>query len=167
MTVATLEQNQWIERILGFRVAPLPKTRQRAGGRTTGAPARWKAARDAWKTASEAVDGQISALQAVLRKSGDDTLEEIAEFGLNGVTGNYRVPLAAALIELGADNPAVMRKTGPKALKIINDFRAYLDTSEKVEVCDANPFGTPVSIRATLGGALAELAASLEAGLGR
>ncbi|HEY6433537.1 MAG TPA: hypothetical protein VIZ17_16270 [Acetobacteraceae bacterium] len=113
------------------------------------------------------MDGQIAALQAVLRRSNDDTLAEIAEFGLNGITGNYKVPLAAALVELGAGGPAAMKKAGPKAVKIINDYRAYLETSEKVQVCDANPFGTPVSIRATLGGALAELAASLEAGLRR
>jgi hypothetical protein len=154
----------WLKQVLGFT---LPPVGSRAARGTPGSTARLKAARDAWKAASEAVDGQISALQAVLRKSGDDTLEEIAEFGLNGVTGNYRVPLMTALIELGAGDLAAIQKAGPKALKIINDFRTYLETSEKVEVCDANPFSTPVSIRATLGGALAELAASLEAGLSR
>lgn len=158
------DRASWLKQVLGFTVPP---ARSRAARGTPGSTARWKAARDAWSAANEAVDGQISALQAVLRKSGNDTLEEIAEFGLSGVTGNYRVPLAAALVELGPGDPAAMQKAGPKALKIINDFRAYLETSEKVEVCDANPFGTPVSIRATLGGALAELAASLEAGLRR
>lgn len=154
----------WLQRVLGFTV---PTPGPRAGRAPQAAGAQWKAARAEWDAASETVDGQIGALQAALRQSGDDTLEEIAEFGLNGVTGNYRVPLMAALMGLGAGSPAAMRKSGPKALKIINDFRTYLESSEAVEVCDANPFGTPVTIRATLGGALGGLAAALEAGLGR
>jgi hypothetical protein len=34
--------------------------------------------------------------------------------------------------------------------------------SEQVEVCGGNPFDTPVSIRATLDGALSEMSAALE-----
>ncbi len=155
-------RTEWLQRVLGFTFRssrPVAAKPSAAGG--------WQAARTAWEAASGTVDGQIAALQSVLRRSNDDTLAEIAEFGLNGITGNYKVPLAAALVEIGAGGPAAMKKAGPKAVKIINDYRAYLETSEAVEVCDANPFGTPVSIRATLGGALAELAASLEAGLRR
>lgn len=161
---ATLDdRGAWLQRVLGFT---LPAAGQ-AAATTPAAPAGWQAARRAWDAASETVDGQIAGLQAALRQSGDDTLEEIAEFGLNGVTGNYRVPLMAALMEIGTGNPAAIQKTGPKALKIINDFRDYLESSEVVEVCDGNPFKAPVSIRTTLGSALAGLAAALEAGLRR
>lgn len=155
---------EWLSRVLGFE---LRTPAADAAATTPSITTRWQTARDAWDTASATVDGQIAGLQAVLRRSGDDTLNEIAEFGLNAVTGNYRVPLMAALMELGKGDQAAMRKAGPKALKIINEFRGHIESSEAVEVCDANPFGTPVSIRATLGGALAELGASLEAGLRR
>ena len=42
-------------------------------------------------------------------------------------------------------------------------FRTHLQNSEQVEVCDRNPFGVPVTIRATLVPALAQLAAALQA----
>ena len=155
----------WVEQVLGVTV---PRAAGQNPVSVTGAvTARWRAAREAWDAASDTVDGQIAALQAALRKSGDDTLEEIAEFGLNAVTGNHRVPLKAALFELGAAEPAALRKFGPKALGIIDDFRSYLESSEAVEVCDANPFGTPVSIRATLGSALAQMADALRDGLAK
>ena len=156
-------KREWIERVLGFT---FPDARQEPGTNAAGAAARWKIALDRWKAASEAVDGQIGALQAVLLRSDDDELKQIAEYGLNGVTGNNRVPLQAALIEAGAGDPPAMCKVGPKALGIIKGFRTYLDTSEQVAVCDENPFDTPVSIRTTLGGALAEMATALEASLG-
>ena len=149
----------WLQRVLGFGVpAGAPAS-------ATGPAPDWASARQGWQAASEAVDGQISGLQAVLRKTGDDQLEEIAEFGLNGVTGNHRVPLMAALMELGDGNPATLGKAGPKALGIIDAFRSYLESSEQVEVCDANPFGAPVAIRATLVPALAQMAAALQAAI--
>jgi hypothetical protein len=151
-------KGEWLRRVLGFG---LPETEQGSAARTPQAGTRWKAAFDHWKAASEAVDGQIRALQAVLRQSGDPQLKEIAEHGLNGVTGNHRVPLQTALIELGA------RNAGPKVLAAVNDFREYLETSEQVAVCDDNPFDTPVSIRATLGAALAATGAAIAADLNR
>jgi arylsulfatase A-like enzyme len=170
MSASLDDRAAWLQRVLGFTLpaaAGQAAPGQAAAAATPAAAAGWQAARRAWDAASESVDGQIAGLQAALRQTGDDTLVEIAEFGLNGITGNFRVPLMAALMEIGTGNPAAIQKTGPKALKVINDFRAHLDSSEAVKVCDGNPFGTPVSIRATLGGALAGLAASLEAGLRR
>ena len=168
MSGQTDPKAEWVRRVLGITVGAAradaaPKPGAPPNGNTA---ARWQAARAGWLAAGEAADGQIAELQKVLRASGDDTLAEIAEFGLNGITGNLRVPLAAALIELGAGDPAAMQKAGPKALGIIGDYRKFLDTSEAIEVCDGNPFGAKVALRATLGGALQELAATLEAGLG-
>ncbi|HLY55135.1 MAG TPA: hypothetical protein VKS60_06240 [Stellaceae bacterium] len=137
-------KQEWVARVLGvtFSQGKAPA-------------ANWDTVRAMWRQASDAADAQIAALQAALRKTDDDTLHEIAEFGMNGVTGNFKVPLMAALIELGAPGQ------GAKALKIVRDFRAYLDTDEKVLVCDENPFEVPVSLRATLGGALAQMEAAL------
>ncbi len=148
---------QWLKRVLGVT---LPGNPQSAAA---GAAPGWKAARQGWQEASEAVDGQIEGLQAALRRSGDDRLEEIAEFGLNGITGNHRVKLMAMLLELRDGDAASLQKAGPKALGLIEAFRSHLESSEAVEVCDVNPFGIPVAIRATLLPALAQMAAALQA----
>ncbi|MBW4090456.1 MAG: hypothetical protein HIU82_05015 [Proteobacteria bacterium] len=162
MSGAVDAQAAWVQRVLGVA---LPSSRGLGGGTGGGTAADWPAARRAWQAASEAVDSQIAGLQAVLRRSGDDTLEEIAEFGLNGVTGNHRVRLMAALMELGSGDPVAMRKSGPKALGIVRAFDSFLGASEAIEVCDANPFGVAVSIRTTLGAALQQMATALAAGL--
>lgn len=154
-------REQWVERVLGVTIAG---SRGSVGASSGSLQAGlWAAARKAWQTASEAVDGQIGGLQAELRRSSDDRLQEIAEFGLNGITGNHRVRLTAALLELGNGDPATLQKAGPQALSLIDAFRSYLESSEAVEVCDANPFGVPVSIRATLVPVLAQMASALQA----
>lgn len=135
----------WLKRVLGV---VLPE----AGGASANGAGDWQAARQAWQAASDTVDGQITALQAALRQSGDETLREIAEYGLNGVTGNYKVPLMAAMAE----------QAGPKALEVIRAFRSHIEADERIEVCDDNPFGVAVTIRATLGTALAQMEAALQ-----
>ena len=135
----------------------------------------WPAAREAWQDANDAVNDQINALRAALigRAKGDDdddddyaeALNEIAESGLNAITEDHRVKLMAAIMELGASpQPG---QPSAKALGQIQAFQAFLDGSEKIAVCDQNPFGAPVSIRATLGPALQAMTAALQAGEAR
>ena len=101
-------------------------------------------ASDAWRAAIVAVDAQISALQGALRAGKDKSLHEIADFGLNAITGNYKVRLMAALYdaEAGGDRD--------KLTKIAGSFRTHLEKDMRVAACDANPFGVTVTIRATL-----------------
>ena len=152
----------WVRRVLGVSIPAVATGGAADAGTIVAAPG-WSSARQSWNAASETVDGQIAGLQSILRGSGDDTLEEIAEFGLNAITGNHRVRLMAALMELGAGDPSAMQKSGSKALGIIDEFTAFLDADEAIAVCDANPFGAPVTIRSTLGAALRQMAASLQA----
>jgi hypothetical protein len=146
-----------VERLLG-----------KSGGDRAPSPAvgdflpKWKAARQAWRVAGEAVDGQIEQLRQALLKTGDAELKEIAEYGINGVTGNFKVPLMAAMIELDghAANP------GPAAAKVRTiaiNFQKHLESEDTVAACDENPFGVHVSIRKTLGAALVELQTVLHA----
>lgn len=118
---------------------------------------RWRAAVAAYRSASDTVDQQIGRLQVKLRQSGDAELAQIADKGLNGVTGNFKVPLLAVLRDIdaaaAADRPAHARK----AAEIAAGFVKHLESAPTVAVCDTNPL-TPVSIRATLGPALRELA---------
>jgi hypothetical protein len=149
----------WIEQFLGFKFPSELTPGKPDLGR------RWQMACQAWKAASEAVDARMSALQAVLRNSGDPELIHIAEFGLNAVTGNHKARLAATLLELGDGSPAAVRQSGPKGLALLDEFRTHIETDPRVAACDTNPSTVSCSIRATAGPALAGLQAALEAAL--
>jgi hypothetical protein len=154
---ATEAQNSWVARVLGMTL-PASATPSSERGNLT---ERWRVARAAWQDAIEAVDGQIAALQKVMRDSGDETLEEIAEYGLNGVTKGHKVPLMAAMMEVGAGTPDALVKAGPKALAAAQAFRKHIESDERVAACDDNPGGVAVTIRGTLGPALAQIEAAL------
>lgn len=141
--MTTAEQNEWITRVLGAAIPP-------GGGALATAIASWRAA-------SDAVDDQISQLQQALRRSDDEELVEIAEYGLNAVTGNYRVPLMATIRSVESGDT----KEAAKLSRIAAAFRKHLESDAKVAACDDNPVGVSVSIRATLVPALDALERSL------
>ena len=107
-----------------------------------------------WRTASETVDSQLSRLQEVLLATDDEELVEIAEFGLNAVTGDFKVPLMTALMNLDRAAEKDKAKLATAVLTAAAEFKTHIARSEQVAVCDDNPFGVQVSIAATLGPAL-------------
>ena len=117
----------------------------------------WSVAKTAWENAVETVDAQLGKLQQALRSSDDEELQEIAEFGLNGVTGNFRVPLLAVMQDIDDARDDARGPHARRAAKIAAGFLQHIQNETKVEACDENPFGVQVSIRRTLGGALAQL----------
>ena len=123
----------------------------------------WKAARESFQQAAEAVDTQISSLQAELRQSEETDLQEIAEFGLNGLTANTRVPLQTALTEAGRDNITLLKKAAPKIAQAATAFINQLSGDPRVAACDDNPFGVPVTILATYQDAIDELLTAVKA----
>lgn len=153
---ASKAQQEWVERVLGVRPA----------GTVAGSdfPQAWRAAVAEWRDASDAVDSQITALQRALKASGDGELEDIAEYGLNGVTGGFKVPLMAVLQELDPASP------DPRLLKrartIVSGFRSHLGSDQRVLACDENPFGVRVALRATLDPALGRLNAAIQLAVG-
>lgn len=108
----------------------------------------------AYRAASDTVDAQISALAAALRRETDEDLLEIADKGMNALTGNHKVRLMAALREATSTDPKVLRTVAAKGMPLVKSFRNHISSDERVLVCDENPFGVTVSIRQTLGGAL-------------
>lgn len=122
---------------------------------------RLRAVIGAWRQASEAVDGQIAALQQVLKGSDDPDLVEIGDFGINALTGNHRVKLMAAVLELERSQDTALRALAQRTLPLAGKLERHLAEDERVAVCDENPFGVQVSIRTTLGGALRELTSAL------
>jgi hypothetical protein len=124
--------------------------------------ARWQGARVRWLDAVEEVDAQLVKLAAALRNSDDGDLWEIAEFGMNAVTDNHKVPLQAALLDVERVAPAKRAAAVKRALMRVDAFVAHLKTDDRVAVCDDNPFDVNVSLRSTLGTALQFVASVLK-----
>jgi hypothetical protein len=149
-------QCAWVERVLGVALPagrgapqmPAPAVDRPAVDRKV-----IQAAIAAWRSASETVDGQVGQLQALLQRSDDPDLREIGEYGMAALSGGNRTRLMAAVQELdtaGDLTPALLKRASTIAAK----FRAHLASDAKVRGFDENPFGVPVSIRATLEPAL-------------
>ncbi|MGE0385112.1 MAG: hypothetical protein AB7Q97_10310 [Gammaproteobacteria bacterium] len=119
----------------------------------------WSDAAAAWQSAADEVDRQIGALQAALRRSDDEELKEIAEFGLNAVTGNFKVPLLTAIRELNGAGPQQRAKAAEGVQRAAKDFANHIASDPAIDACDRNPFGVAVTIRTTLGPALEQLGA--------
>ena len=142
-------KKDWLQRVLGMQFTDV-------GSRT--APPRGPAPIGAkllpiWNEAKEAVDAGIGKLQDVLRATGDEDLEQIAEFGLFGASKGQTVRLVAALHEADSGNPAARGKV----IDAVQSYRDFLDGAPIVDLIENNPFGVTVPMRATLGGALKEL----------
>jgi len=140
--------DDWVRRVLGVDISA--SSAPPAGGNFTAA---WQA----WQDALETVDAQISQLQSALKAQDDDELQEISEYGLNGVTGGFKVKLMAALMGVQRGNEGDKAKLPG----LIDGLRDVLDSDERIEACDENPFGVAVTIRSTIGGALDGLAAAI------
>jgi hypothetical protein len=140
-------QREWIQRVLGIA---LP------GATALPDATAIRAAVAAWRQASETVDGQVAQLQTLLQRSDDPELREIGEFGMAALSGGNRTRLIAAAMELERADPpppALLKRVATIAAK----FRAHLASDPKVRGFDSNPFGVPVSIRATLEPALQQI----------
>jgi tetratricopeptide (TPR) repeat protein len=153
------EANAAIDKALGL----LAQTGASSGEISPEALAQWQEALQAWQQASDAVDGQIAKLQAALKATADEDFVEIADKGLNALTGNYRVRLMVILREAQSSQGPAFKKLAGKGAALAKGFRDHLDSDERVEACDDNPFGVSVSIRPTLGAALAKLAGAFDA----
>lgn len=125
---------------------------------------RWKRIRPSWDLAVEGVDAQIGALQSALRKSGDQELGQVAEFGLNAISGNFRVRLTAAFMELDrAGDPVAFGKAAAAGVRLIRDFAKHLDSDPRIRVVDENPFQVRVSVKTTYIAALKKMERVLSA----
>jgi hypothetical protein len=145
-----MQKRMWIERVLGYRFADTPPAArpsvpsiQRALG--------------LFDAAQHEVDSQITRLQQKLAGSKDPELRRIAEFGMNALTGNTRVKLQAALMELRGRLPQIDPSMTANVSRLAEQMVAYLTKDPKIRACDRNPFDVRVSIAATLGGAAQQL----------
>lgn len=164
MSGSGTKADQWVEQVLGIALPPPRPDDADETHPDDGFAARWEAARAAWQSAIETVDGQIGALQAVLRKEDNTDLRAIAETGLNAVTGHHKVKLMAAIMDVTRAGDEARPAACAKAQQMALEFSVHISTDARVAACDANPFSVPVAIAATLAPALAGLETILDAG---
>jgi hypothetical protein len=152
-------QAKWIERVIGLKVSPAGS----GDGKPRAQPfeATWSLAVQDFQNAIETVDGQISSLQKVLKTSDFPFLHRIADAGMNGITGNHKVPVFTAIREVGAAAAGGRETAAAKARSAIDAFVTHLDTDPRVQACDRNPFGISVAIKKTLVPALTDLRTAL------
>ena len=126
----------------------------------------WEKAREGWASAIETVDAQIAKLQAKLRDEADEDLAEIAEFGLPALTGDFKAPMMAAVMDVDRTTGDGLPRVARRVRALAASFAEYLDEAETVAVTDDNDFGVTVTIRKTIGGALRQLEQTLAAAAG-
>ncbi len=146
--MASGDQDEWVRRVLGVA---LP-----GGGVEEGAPVLAPGAKllPFWMAAKEAVDSHITQLQASLREFDDPDLNQVAEFGLNGITTRQSVAMMAALRGADtADTPAERASV----LGAVERFRDFLEAEPIVDLLEESPFGHSVPLRAIFGAALDQI----------
>ena len=161
MAERTAKTDQWIKASWAASLPGRIRRRGRPGRAESAFTAHWASAFADWQTAIETVDGQIAALQSALRNDDNPQLHKIAETGLNAVTGNHKVPLMAALMDVDRAAAPARAAACAKAQQLALDFGLHISTDPRIAACDKNPFAVPVSVGATLGPALARLDTAL------
>lgn len=114
----------------------------------------------AWRNAIEAVESGISALQNQLKNEKDPDLREIAEFGLNGLTRQHKVPMVSALMDAAKATGEDRFDAWTRAQAAAEAFLNHLKTERAFDAIDNNPFGVDVKVRATLEPALRRIIAT-------
>src|SRR5271168_3178058 len=97
-------KQDWVLRVLGIALPPLAPAAPTTA--PTAPPPRPPDLLPLWVAAKEQMDSAISQLQDALKATGDADLQQIAEFGLHGVTRNQNVQMMVALREMAAGTPA-------------------------------------------------------------
>jgi hypothetical protein len=151
-------KRQWVARVLGLELSgPTPERKPVAGAGDAA-----KRCLHLWLDAKEAADAGLGRLQKELQGTNDPMFLRIADRGLSAISGRLQVGLRVGLAEFARDpDPA-----GPAAAKLaqsVTDFLGFVETDRAVALCDENPFGADVGLRATLGGALKQIDRELSA----
>jgi hypothetical protein len=121
-----------------------------------------KPLRPVWQDAKEAVDGKLGQLARELRSLEDEDANQVAEFGLFGITGGREtVGLMAALVEYDGAGPDQRAAAASGLRKAVASYRQVLDSHPMIGLIDHNPFDVEVGLQATLGGALQQIESAL------
>ncbi len=148
-------KREWVARVLGLELGKAAP--HQGGGRETA-----KRCLQLWLDAKEMADAGLARLQSALQGTSDPMFLRIADRGLSAVSGKLQVGLRVGLEEFArAPDP-----TGPAAAKLsssVDNFRRFIENDPAVMLCDDNPFGADVGLRAHLGQALQQIDQELKA----
>ena len=86
-------------------------------------------------------------------------MENIADAGLNGVTEGNQTAILRALMEFRTAPPTDRTKQAAALVQQVDAYRSFLDGNQGIALCEKNPFGVTVAIRAPLAAALDKSAA--------
>lgn len=140
-------QRSWCIKVLGIDPAP-----SSAGPRPTGSVMAF------WRDAKEAVDEQLAALGRALRSRGDPDFDQIAQYGLFGLTGGGQtVALMAALQGYEAAPPADRPAAAAAVGKAVAAYRGMLQSSRLADALEDNVLRVPVNLRGTMDGAFRQI----------
>jgi hypothetical protein len=117
----------------------------------------WKRAKSVWQTSIDTINEQLENLRSHLLTSSDSDLKSIAEFGLNAITDNHRVPLQKSLLNVDHTLGRERIDAIDKAQDAVFAFIEHIERDERVEACDNNPFGVTVTLRSELNRGLTAL----------
>lgn len=139
------------------------KAKDGKGGGGAAVNGKLASARTSWKSASDSVDKQLGDLKAAMLKEKDEQIRDIANYGLNGVDGGFRLKLNTALTEVEkATDPAARKKASAVAQSAMKDLLKHVGGDERIKVLADPPNGWPkVNIKDTVNPALKELATAL------
>jgi hypothetical protein len=109
-----------------------------------------------WNAAKSQADTGISQLQDRLRQAGNPDLEQIAKYGLNGVTEGNQVALMKRLFDFKSAPPAGRAAAAEKLVEQTSEYRRFLAGSALIALCERNPF-VSIDIRGPLEAALSRI----------
>jgi hypothetical protein len=111
-----------------------------------------------WINAKDKVDAGLNALIGVIRGRPSPMLQQIAEFGLFGLTEGQNVALNKALREYqGATGPTKL-KAAQQVQAAAQAYRALLSSRRAFALIDDNPYGIEVGLLSHLDPALTDIA---------
>lgn len=112
-------------------------------------PERWTQARDTLSDAGAQALKQLDALKGTLLGYDDDDLKTVANSGITGIAQTVETYLKGMLdptdVEAGAP-PAQYRKAAATALVTCTQALAFLNSDERIDGCDRNPFSVKVTL---------------------
>lgn len=118
---------------------------------------------DTWLDAKGKVDASLAPLMTELSKAEDPNLNRIARFGLSSVTKGNNTALMAAILRFNGSSGPARASTATALGKEIDTYSNFLASDPIVGLCEENPFGYAVAIRAPLIRALDKMKAMIAA----
>lgn len=151
MSEISQQQRHFLQNYLGIEIASLvDRDLARIGAHVPAVPL--------WQDAKDKVDAQLQLLSDVLRKSGDPDLSDVAG-EVETLLEPVRVSLLGALAEY--DKAPESRPARDQASDAVGAARGWLVNEPRVAAVDGNPWGVPMAVEATIGGALDRIDSSI------